>query len=217
VCDDGDGGTNIDVCTSGVCAGTHQAVCNKGADITGISFMDPEDGLLKASTSGDGVVNIEDILGILSQYRREGCGNFADVTGPSGVADCVVGIHDLLYVLANFRCKVSDEAGGACEGFNMAAAAETTCKDATSCSACHDFNFGDDCASNSREHCAEIDCCAVCETEIRAMWVCEHGSVCGEGLTCEPDCEMSLNCGGQEFTECGSSCTPQCGVHSHRR
>ena len=112
VCDDGDGGTNIDVCTSGVCAGTHQAVCNKGADITGISFMDPEDGLLKASTSGDGVVNIEDILGILSQYRREGCGNFADVTGPSGVADCVVGIHDLLYVLANFRCAVATPDGG---------------------------------------------------------------------------------------------------------
>jgi hypothetical protein len=81
--------------------------------------------------------------------------------------------------------------GGACEDFDMAAAAETTCKDTNSCSTCHDFNFGDDCASNSREHCAEIDCCAVCETEIRAMWACEHGSVCGGGLTCEGSVEYA--------------------------
>jgi hypothetical protein len=31
---------------------------------------------------GDGVVNVEDILAVLSQYRREDCANFADVTGP---------------------------------------------------------------------------------------------------------------------------------------
>ena len=41
-------------------------------------------------------MNVEDILGVLSQWLRAGCGNFADMTGPDGVPDCVVGVDDLL-------------------------------------------------------------------------------------------------------------------------
>ena len=67
---------------------------------------------------------------------------------------------------------------------DVTVAAETTCKSDNACTECSDFNFGDDCASNQREHCAEIECCPTCETEIRSMFACEHGATCGEGLTC---------------------------------
>ena len=65
------------------------------------------------------------------------------------------------------------------------ATAESTCKADNSCTECSDFNFGDDCTSNKREHCAEIECCPTCESEIRSMFACEHGATCGVELTCE--------------------------------
>jgi hypothetical protein len=70
-----------------------------------------------------------------------------------------------------------------CFDFDAAKEAEVTCKDKSACSECSDFNFGDDCNSNKKEHCAEIDCCTACEAEINRMWGCEHGGFCGE-LTC---------------------------------
>ena len=70
------------------------------------------------------------------------------------------------------------------ESCGVAAAAEIACKDANTCSVCEDVNFGDDCYSNTQEHCAEIDCCSACEAEIRAMWACEHGTICGDELSC---------------------------------
>lgn len=63
-------------------------------------------------------------------------------------------------------------------------AAESTCKRDNACTACSDFNYGDDCATNSREHCDEVECCPACEAEIRAMFACEHGASCGSTLTC---------------------------------
>ena len=107
-------------------------------------------------------------------------------------------------------CEVPAPEPTACEA---AATAETACKDSSACSACHDFNFGDDCAANSREHCAEIDCCAPCEAEIRAMWACEHGSTCGETLACaEEPCRAGndpcKNGGACESTTAGAyTCT----------
>jgi hypothetical protein len=62
--------------------------------------------------------------------------------------------------------------------------AESTCKTTNSCDSCSDFNFGDDCDSNTVEHCAEIECCPACESEILAMFACEHGAACGDTLTC---------------------------------
>jgi hypothetical protein len=76
-----------------------------------------------------------------------------------------------------------------------ASAAEIACKAANACDACSDFNFGDDCSSNKAEHCAEIDCCSACEAEIRAMWVCEHGTVCGDEFSCSvPAHELPMIC-----------------------
>jgi len=76
-----------------------------------------------------------------------------------------------------------------CPDPGAAAAAEATCKSINNCE-CTDNNFGDDCASNNDEHCAEIECCASCTDEIQAMWLCEHGTTCGD-LTCytEEHCE----------------------------
>ena len=66
--------------------------------------------------------------------------------------------------------------------------AESRCKRDNSCTACSDFNYGDDgeadCAFNRQEHCDEIDCCGACAAEIRAMFACEHGASCGSQLTC---------------------------------
>jgi hypothetical protein len=66
-------------------------------------------------------------------------------------------------------------------------AAESTCKTTNACTTCSDFDFGDDCASNEREHCAEIECCPSCEAEITAMFGCEHGTSCPAEvpLTCD--------------------------------
>ena len=75
-----------------------------------------------------------------------------------------------------------EELSCGCDDATMTA--ESTCKSDNACTECSDFNFGDDCASNQREHCAEIECCPTCETEIRSMFACEHGATCGEGLTC---------------------------------
>ena len=72
-------------------------------------------------------------------------------------------------------------------------AAESTCKETNECAACSDFNFGDDCASNEREHCAEIECCPSCEAEIVAMFGCEHGASC-------PD-EIPLTCGSSSVSQ----------------
>eukprot|EP01052_Picozoa_sp_SAG31_P041982 SAG31_NODE_6523_length_1988_cov_2.642668_1_plen_134_part_10 len=65
-----------------------------------------------------------------------------------------------------------------------ARAAESDCKTNNGCSACSDFDFGDDCDSNEQEHCEEIECCPECEDEIHMMWVCEHGDTCHEHLSC---------------------------------
>jgi hypothetical protein len=96
------------------CAPARQA-CAPGADISGILPLSESNGqegtLVTDQAAGDGVVNVEDILAVLSQYLREGCGNFADLTGPNGVADCVVGVDDLLYVLSNFRCTPTTPGG----------------------------------------------------------------------------------------------------------
>ena len=64
--------------------------------------------------------------------------------------------------------------------------AESTCKSTNACTVCSDFNYGDDCDSNGREHCSEIECCPTCEAEIRAMFACEHGASCPASvpLTC---------------------------------
>ena len=70
-----------------------------------------------------------------------------------------------------------------------AIAAEAACKASNNCHSCSDFNFGDDCTSNAREHCAEIECCPECEDEVRAMWACEHGDVCSE-LSCPAPDEL---------------------------
>ena len=80
--------------------------CEPGADITSTSTLTTfnERRGSVAYGPGDKAVNVEDILGVLSQYRKEDCGNFADVAGPDGMADCVVGVHDLLFVLGNFWC-----------------------------------------------------------------------------------------------------------------
>ena len=67
--------------------------------------------------------------------------------------------------------------------------AEVSCKQSNGCEACTDFHFGDDCAANGQEHCAEISCCPACESEIRAMFACEHGEACGTELTCGVACE----------------------------
>jgi hypothetical protein len=63
---------------------------------------------------------------------------------------------------------------------NSTTAAEASCKSTNpGCANCSDFNFGSDCGSNQREHCAEIQCCPACTSQIQAMWTCEHGSTCG--------------------------------------
>jgi hypothetical protein len=74
--------------------------------------------------------------------------------------------------------------------------AETTCKSDNACTECSDFNFGDDCASNKREHCAEIECCPTCEGEIRSMFACEHGATCGEELSCDASAPPSDSASG---------------------
>merc|ERR1719281_813257 len=74
-------------------------------------------------------------------------------------------------------------AGATCDDMDGAMKAEIACKAEKGCSECSDFNFGDDCESNKREHCAEIVCCPECEMEVKGMWGCEHGDNCGD-LTC---------------------------------
>ena len=56
--------------------------------------------------------------------------------------------------------------------------AESSCKASFNCTACSDFNFGDDCKSNNNEHCAEVLCCPRCGPNIYEMFGCEHTS-CG--------------------------------------
>ena len=95
-----------------------------------------------------------------------------------------------------FRCPCTQE--DTCD--EATRLAESSCKDTNGCVGCSDFNFGDDCDSNTREHCAEIECCPVCEAEIRAMFACEHGTSCGEEFTCcgdvaPADCAATDGCG----------------------
>ena len=87
-----------------------------------------------------------------------------------------------------FFLFVQTEAG-ACQKFSERNVAEQACKRRQACTNCSDFNFGDDCTSNKKEHCAEIGCCPVCETEIRAMFACEHGDSCGKDLACGVVCD----------------------------
>ena len=76
----------------------------------------------------------------------------------------------------------------ACTEMEQMHEAENACIEAHGCTDCEDVDFGDDCAANKKEHCAEIKCCPACETEIRAMFGCEHGNECGDDLgTCEEE------------------------------
>ena len=75
---------------------------------------------------------------------------------------------------------------GECAEMEQMHEAENACVEANGCSGCEDVDFGDDCAANKQEHCAEISCCPACEEEIRAAFGCEHGAECGDDLgTCE--------------------------------
>ena len=75
---------------------------------------------------------------------------------------------------------------GECAEMEQMHEAENACVEANGCSDCEDVDFGDDCAANKQEHCAEISCCPACEKEIRAAFGCEHGAECGDDLgTCE--------------------------------
>ena len=75
-----------------------------------------------------------------------------------------------------------DHEHGECAEMEQMHEAENACVEANGCTGCEDVDFGDDCAANKKEHCAEIKCCPACETEIRAMFGCEHGNECGEDL-----------------------------------
>ena len=89
------------------------------------------------------------------------------------------------FVCCTGSCSGSEPAPATCD--EATRTAESGCKDTNGCVGCSDFNFGDDCDSNTREHCAEIECCAVCEAEIRAMFACEHGASCGAEFTCSSE------------------------------
>eukprot|EP01051_Picozoa_sp_SAG22_P015822 SAG22_NODE_2129_length_2969_cov_6.022997_1_plen_679_part_10 len=96
-----------------------------------------------------------------------------------------------------------------CPDFDAAAQAESDCKTGNRCTECSDFNFGDDCDSNTNEHCAEIDCCPACGSEIQAMWTCEHGQVCGNELSCPSDECPDFDAAAQAESDCktGNGCT----------
>ena len=100
--------------------------------------------------------------------------------------------HDFGLACEAFSCNLveSDYAGDVCPACDPETEeAEVSCKQSNGCEACTDFHFGDDCAANGEEHCAEISCCPACESEIRAMFACEHGQACGTELTCGVACE----------------------------
>ena len=75
-------------------------------DITGPGVIDL--GGVTYASAIDGVVNVEDMLSVLSDYGAIGaCDMPTDVSGPDGVPDCYVNVHDLLTVFGNFRCKIA--------------------------------------------------------------------------------------------------------------
>jgi len=69
-----------------------------------------------------------------------------------------------------------------CADFDTLKEAEEACTEEHECGELSDYNFGPDCVANKYEHCTEIFFCPDCEEEIRAMFDCEHGEKCGEGL-----------------------------------
>ena len=80
----------------------------------------------------------------------------------------------------------ADGGHGECAEMEQMHEAENVCVEVNGCTGCEDVDFGDDCAANKQEHCAEISCCPACEKEIRAAFGCEHGAECGDDLgTCE--------------------------------
>ena len=90
------------------------------------------------------------------------------------------------YLCAAGNAPVGDEDDADTVKCDDKADTESACVEANECTNCQDFDFGDDCDANKKEHCEEIKCCAACEEEIRAMFGCEHGAVCGEDLgTCD--------------------------------
>ena len=89
---------------------------------------------------------------------------------------------------------------GECAEMEQMHAAENACVEANGCTGCQDVDFGDDCAANQQEHCAEIKCCPACEEEIRAMFGCEHGAECGDDLgTCEDAPTSSVGIASMAF------------------
>ena len=75
-----------------------------------------------------------------------------------------------------------------CEDFDAVDTVDCPCKAANACSECSDIYFGDDCTSDEREHCAEIECCPACEAEIQVKWRYKHGGVCRGGLLAGSGC-----------------------------
>jgi len=67
--------------------------------------MTPTATACPADLTGDGVVNVFDLLDLLSAWGP--CGScppacFGDISGGSGVPDCTVNVFDLLYMLSNW-------------------------------------------------------------------------------------------------------------------
>ena len=142
---------------------------------------------------GDNCASVQDTLTAFGQEHAQAiidainadgaAGGWGSTVVTSNVVDVVSSISAPTAISIVVNAPAMVWAAG-CVDLAAAAVAEDSCKDANGCSACVEEEFGDDCASNSREHCDEIVCCAACEVEIRAMFSCEHGSTCGMSLSC---------------------------------
>ena len=127
---------------------------------------------------------------------------------------------------AGFGTRPTCGEGGMIE-FDMAKAAEVSCKKEHGCSMCSDYNYGEDCAANAAEHCSEIDCCPPCEDEIKTMFSCEH-NLCGPlhcpAIKChdfdaakadEESCKKEHGCDECSDFNFGDDCASNAKEHCH--
>ncbi|MFP6663752.1 MAG: DUF4215 domain-containing protein [Deltaproteobacteria bacterium] len=133
-CDDGDGSTTSDQCTSGTCAGVDLCdgvVCNNGDQCNDNGTCDPSDGTCSAATPVADATSCD------------------DGDGSTTSDQCTSGTCAGVNLCAGVVCSNGDQCNdnGTCDPFTGSCGATTPVADATSCDDANSLTSGESCSA----------------------------------------------------------------------